>query len=158
MALPPTPQLPRRIVLDTGQQHDEALADSTSIYPGMLLAVQSDGGVLPHATAGGFAERIFAKEEALIGPPSETASVDREFVSGELVPIFVGKPGDRVNALLLAGSNYPVGTQLISHGDGTLYPTTGTPKQIIAVIDAIGGGVNLSATGAVNTRCSVRLV
>lgn len=160
----PTPQKPRRIELATHVLHDEAIAANGSIKPGMLLALNSSSQVLPHATVGGYAVRRFATEEALYSNnPSSPNSVDTAYASGALVSILNCVPGNRVNALLKAGVTYAVGDQLISDGAGRLEKasaaaTTTLVKQIIAEIDEFGGGVNLSATGAVDTLCSVRLL
>lgn len=156
----PTPQKPRRIELATGVRHEEYAAGNGSIKPGMLLVQGSTGTVLPHATAGGFATRWFATEEALIGPPVQDSSVDLAYASGALVSIMTAKPNDRVNALLKAGVAYAVGDFLVSDGAGRLEKLTalasaGLGKQVIAQLDKYSGAVDLSATGAVDTRASV---
>lgn len=123
---------------------------SEAIYPGMLVSIDSSGLIVKHATAGGFGEKAFALEDALQGK-----IVTDVYADADLVPVAIEQSGSLVNALLLAGSNYTVGTQLISHGDGTLYPTTGTPKQIFAVV---AKAKDLSASGAANALGRVRIL
>lgn len=147
----------------------EGLAAGT-IFPGMLL-VQGSTGFTAHATAGGFSERLFAKEDALqggtvLGFPSNyglsgstytgytTAGVGGQ--GPDPVQAIAMVPGGIVNALLQGGHNYPVGTQLISGGDGTLKPTTGSPTQILGVIPQ-GFAINLSASYTTNTLNPVRI-
>lgn len=124
-----------------------------NIWPGMLCKENSSGQAVVHATAGGFAEKIFALEDALQGlaPDTEYTTV------GNMMPLGIFQSGALVNAMLYAGSNYTGGTQLISHGDGTLYPTTGSPSEIIAVVP-YDYALNLSASGAVNTLNPVRIL
>lgn len=122
---------------------------NAAISPGMLMEVMSTGKVKAHATAGGFSERLFAKEDALQGKTKDDAYAEDDMVMGG-----IARSGDLVLALLYAGSSYSIGNQLISHGDGTLYPTTGTPKQIIATVME---AVDLSASGAENTLALVRV-
>lgn len=126
----------------------EALADET-ITPGMLLE-QTATGVKKHATAGGFAERMFAQEDALQGK-----TVADTYAAAAYVSISSEQPGSIINALLLAGSNYTIGTQLISDGAGRLKPTTGTPSQIVAVIVE---ALDLSASDAVDTLGRARVL
>lgn len=134
-----------------------------TILPGMLIE-QASTGVQAHSTAGGFAELLVADEDALqggtiLGFPNNfglnsSTSYTGYTVAGlggvgpDMVQICAEQSGNLLNMLFKAGSNYTIGTKLISAGDGTLKPTTGTPSQIIAVVTA---ALNLSASGAVNT-------
>jgi hypothetical protein len=154
----PTPQKPRTIKLQTQRERCERIAANGSIYPGHLLAVNSSNQVAPHATVGGPASRWFAEEEGLYSLNSGTPnSVDTQYASGALIPIFIAHPGDLVNAILKAGVAYAVGDQLISAGDGTLekassHTSGSTFHTIIGECDV---ALDLSATGAVNTRSAV---
>lgn len=164
----PTPQKPRRIELATHVVHEEAAAANGNVLPGMLLQRNSTGTVQPHGTEGGYHTREFAKEEALVSrnDPAQSggaSSVDTAYASGALVPILEAKPGDRVNAILKAGVSYAVADYLMSDGAGRMKkatsPSTGvTVKQIVGQLDEYSGAVNLTATGAVDTRASIRIV
>lgn len=126
----------------------ELLADNGLIAPGMLLEATATG-VKPHATSVGFAERMFAQEDALQGNTKADL-----YASGSPVSIAIESPGSLVLCLLKAGTNYTKGLQLFSYGDGTLRATTGTPKQLIAtVVDA----TNLSASGTADTLALCRI-
>lgn len=127
----------------------ELNAYNGSIYPGMLVEANAPTTVRPHSTAGGFAELAFAEEDALQGLDASVV-----YTTGSVVRIAIEQRGSLVGALLKAGFNYTAGTKLISAGDGTLKPTTGSPTQIIAgCVDL----VDLSASSAVNTLAIVRI-
>lgn len=127
----------------------ELLADTSGIYPGMLVEATATG-CQKHGTSVGFAERMFAQEDALQG-----GIVDTAYTVSTPVSIACELPGNLVRGLLLAGYNYTKGTKLFSDGAGRLRPTTGSPTQCIAVIvDA----VDLSASGSVDTLTLVRVV
>lgn len=123
---------------------------NAAITPGMLVEVISTKKVQKHATAGGEGENAFATEDALRGK-----TVADDYAEDDVVTVSIEQPGSIVNALLLAGSNYTVGTLLISAGDGTLKPTTGTPAKTFAVVVE---AVDLSASAAVNTLGRVRIL
>lgn len=147
------------------------LPAAATIFPGMLLQA-STGGVIPHGTTGGVAEKMIALEDALqggtiqgywgLGQLSGGAATGYTVVGllgqgPDPVQIAIETSGNMANMLLLAGFNYPVGTFLISDGAGHLKPTTGTPAQTIATIP-YNYGINLSASGAVNTINPVRFL
>lgn len=119
-----------------------------ALSPGMLLQENSSGNLEAHSTAGGFGEGIVAQEDALQGK-----TVSDNYAATDPVNAYIYYPGVITMALLLAGSNYTVGTKLISDGAGRLKPTTGSPtKHFATVITAL----DLSASGAVNTLGQVR--
>ena len=127
---------------------------ATTINPGHLIEEYANGTVgtvRPHSTAGGFAERLFAQEDALQGLETDTNYT----TAGQMVSIVAVVPGGRVLALLKAGTHYTCGMKLISNGDGRLEQTTGSPSQIIAVVDV---DIDLSAGGAVDTLSPVRVL
>jgi len=117
---------------------------------GSLLLENSSGQVVVHGTAGGAAERMFANEDALQG-----LAPDTQYTLGNMVNISSEEPGNIVNALLAPTYNYAIGNFLISNGDGTLKPTTGTPVSIIGVVIQ---ALNLSGSGAVATLNPVRIM
>lgn len=137
-----------------------------TILPGHLIE-QAATGFQVHSTAGGFAERIFAQEDALQGGTVQGVYRNGAYVgytvSGidavgpDPVQAYAELPGNLTLAFLKAGSNYTVGLKLISNGDGTLKPTTGTPSQIIAIVP-LGFALDLTASGAVATLSPVRIL
>lgn len=120
-----TIERPKRIHLLGPGRHEEAYA-AAALTPGHLLATNSDGKVLKHATAGGKAERLFALEDALQGRTINTA-----YAADELVGIVVAAPGDVVYAWLSEGENVTPASLLTSNGDGTL-KVAGGSDEIIA--------------------------
>lgn len=147
------------------------LPAAATIFPGMLIEAVPTG-VQPHSTAGGFAEKMVALEDALQGGTIQgywglyqlgTSTPTGYTVAGvngqgpDQVQIAIEYSGCMAMMLLLAGYNYPVGTKLISDGAGRLKPTTGSPSAIIATIP-YNYGINLSASGAVNTLNPVRFL
>lgn len=103
------------IVLKGEPRHDEMPA-SAALSPGHLIELLSTGKVRKHASAGGTAERLFAKEQALSGGTVSTA-----FAADDLVPIAVCDGDDEVQARVPASAAAIVkGDKLVSNGDGTL--------------------------------------
>jgi len=116
----------------------EQTADA-AISPGHLVE-QTSTGVKKHATEGGFAERMFAQEDALQGK-----TVDDDYAEDDMVSVCLAQRGTLVLAMLAAGTAYVKGTRLISAGDGTLKATTGSPSDHVAVC---AEAKDLSASGA----------
>lgn len=134
-------------------RREEALA-SAEVKPGMLLELDSDGKVKPHATQGGYAERAVAVEDALQGD-----TVSDTYASGALVSFNLEAPGAECQMLLEAGQNAAIGERLISSGNGKLIcenaETSVNIQQLIAVaLEAL----DLSQTGDVDTLIRVRIL
>lgn len=143
-----------RIQLKGGFRLEEAVAAGT-ITPGHLLEVNSDGKVIVHNSEGAYAERLFAVEDALQGN-----EIDDDYSAADLVQYHVVDPGAEVYAYIQAGQDIDIGDLLISGGDGTLIEngqelSTTTVQQIIAVAME---AVDLTASGAVDTRIAVRVL
>lgn len=133
---------------------EEALAGG-AITPGMLVELNSAGKVIAHNSEGAVHERMFAEEDALQGRTIATA-----YALNELVQLWLAQPGDEVNAWLKAGENVAKGAILISAGDGTFIASGSeasatTVQQYSAVAQE---AVDLSGSGAVNTRIRVRVL
>lgn len=144
---------------------------SEKILPGMLIemiASSTVNSVVTPATVrkaatinatGGM--NMYALEDALQGRTvtdsylpggSVGGTTDNGQNVGDPVQAAIEIAGNIVNALLLAGANYTIGTKLGSHGDGKLY-TYSSGKIYAEVLDA----TDLSASGALDTlvRCRV---
>lgn len=141
----------RKILLKGNGFHEEAFA-AAAITPGHLVALASTGKVAVHAVEGGRGERLFAKEAALAGKGIDTA-----YAQDDLVFLYVGQPGDEVNAFIKAGQTITVGEQLISTGDGTLQSVADDVSGVtIAQVFAVALEAITTTSAAVRTR--VRLV
>lgn len=139
---------PTRIQLKGHGVYEEGRAGAT-ITPGMLVAINAAGALIPHGTAGGKAENAFALEDALQGK-----TIRDNYASGDLVFYTIFKPGDVVFARLAAGENVAEGDGLSSNGDGTLQKIAGTESRIAVALEA----VDLSDTGDVVEHIRARIV
>lgn len=155
-----------RIHLAGDFRHEEAVANE-AITPGHLIEIVNASGTLKvqkHNQAGGTAERYFAMENSLEGLRPGVAAgygvtADTAYASGDLVMGGIFGRGAVVSALLKAGTNYTIATELISAGDGTLQKdsdsSTIVRKDVIGVVIE---ALDLSATGATAKRGVVRLL
>jgi len=142
------PEVPKRIHLLGSGRHEEAVA-AGAIRPGDLLKTNSDGEVVVHASAGGYAERNFALEDALQGN-----GIDDNYAADDLVSIVNGAPGDVIYAWLSWGENVAIGDLLVSNGDGALKKLTSTDKPIAVALDTL----NLADSESADERIRVRLL
>lgn len=141
----------RRIHSKGPAERDELIA-AAAISPGMLLERVAAGTVQAHSAEGGYAERMFAEEDALQGD-----TVSDAYAAADPVAILKPQKGSEVNALLAAGYSYTIGMELISAGDGTLIPngqeaSATTVEDIIAVCAETE---DLSDSGDANTLVKV---
>ena len=99
-----------------GYAINKELISAGVITPGHLLVRDGSGTVVVHATAGGRAAPIFAREDDLQGNDITVA-----YASGDLIQMLIFPPGGEVNALVAASAPaIVVGDFLESAGDGTL--------------------------------------
>lgn len=141
------------LIGSTDRGHDEAPA-AAALSPGHLITKDSNGKFAKHATAGGFADKCFAKEDAYRGK-----TVSDAYAADDTVFAHYGISGEVVDALLKPGVSYAKGDELVSAGDGTLQKrsalaSAGLAKQVIGKVET---ALNLSASGAVAARTAVRL-
>lgn len=120
---------------------------NAAIKPGMLIERLSTGKYRAHATSGAPAAFDIAAEDALQGK-----TVDDAYAQGDLVTHGVLAPGYDCQVLLKAGTNYTVGTKLMSNGDGTFVTRTSTNAILCEVDEAC----DLSDSDAVDTLARVR--
>ena len=108
---------PAHNVILSGSVTKREAIGSGAITPGHLLQLNSTAGqVKVHATSGGDAAPIFARENESIGGKISTA-----YSSADTVHYFIAHPGAVVYALVAAGASaITVGDPLESAGDGTL--------------------------------------
>ena len=146
--------MPNRIQLKGYGRQEEAVAAGT-ITPGDLLEVDNAGKVVVHNSEGAVCERAFALEDALQG-----RTISTNYTSGEVVTMLLAAPGDEVYAFIKAGSNVAIGTILISAGDGTLIPEANAASATVVAqrVAVAMAALDLSASGAVDTRVAVRVL
>lgn len=153
------------LVGDLNHQPEESRAGAT-ITPGMLLgqtttALTQAGErprVVPHATAGGPAEKKFAKENGFKGGTMSTdmesisgGGIDDDYATGDTVLIHTCQPGDVIYALVPASATAIVLTDyLTSNGDGRLKKATSTDIRIAVPLEAVNNS-------AVTTDARIRV-
>jgi hypothetical protein len=140
---------PEKIVLKGKYGRYEEGRAAGTIKPGHLIKLNGDNELVVHATAAGFAERAFAREDQLQG-----LTIDDSYADDALVFYYLANPGDEILAWLAAGVNIDEGAGLVSNGDGTLKAVTGSEKQWIGVCRE---AVDNSAGGAA-VRVKIRVV
>lgn len=145
----------RNTIALRGNIAKDELVAAGAITPGHLVKRSSATQCVVHATEGGYAEALFAAEDALQGN-----TVDTAYASTNVVQLLRPSKGQRVNAIIAAGQNVAAGDLLISAGDGTLKRLAGassgvTVRQAIAVA---AEALNLSGGGATAGRCAVDII
>lgn len=107
-----------KTVILKGDPIRKEAAASEAITPGELLAFSS-GKLIPHGTAGGDAQKMFAVEEDFVGD-----GIDTDYAADDQVQYIVARQGDEVNAFLKNGENVARGDPLESDGAGALQKHT----------------------------------
>lgn len=154
---------------DLWERSEESRAGG-AITPGMLLgntttALTQPGEkprVVAHATAGGAAEKKFAKEAgAYVGGNMDVGgasisggTIDDDYATGDTVFIHHAQPGDEIYAIVADGADAIVlSDYLTSAGDGTLKKAATTDVRIAVPLEALD---NSAAT--TNARLPVRIL
>ena len=122
----------------------EEFVAGAAITPGMLVALNASGAVIPHGEAAGNAIPMFALEDELQGK-----TIDDAYEAGAPVQVWVAGRGDIVNAI--AGAEIAAGDFLVSDGTGKLKPVDS------AVSVNITGTVTGAVTGADATLTDLEL-
>lgn len=118
---------------DLAKRTEEYRCGSTSIYPGMLVARDTAGLLIPHGTAGGtFVPGEVAVEDRYLG-----RDIDTPYTSGELVRTFITQPGDVVQLILNTGENAAINSKLSSQGDGTVQVVATTEGVTFEALEAL---------------------
>jgi len=142
------PEVPKRIHLLGDGRHEEFVAAGV-VRPGDLIKMDSDGKVVKHASAGGYAERLFALEDALQGK-----EIGDSYAADDVVGAVVAQPGDVVYAWLSWGENVTKGDTLVSNGDGALKKLSSTDKPIAIALETL----NLADSESADERIRCRIV
>jgi hypothetical protein len=124
---------PKRIHLTKGPEsrYEENYAGAT-ITPGMLIKMNSLNKMVPHSTAGGYAEKAFAIEDALQG-----LTIGDNYTNGTLTRYIIGGAGDVVYAILADGENVVAGDYIASNGDGYVKKVASTNVPVGIALEAI---------------------
>ena len=139
---------PKRIHLRGSGIQEEAIAAS-AIRPGDLIDVDTNGKVAKHASAGGWAEKAFALEDALQGK-----DIDQNYAADDRVSFVIAHPGDIVLAWLSGGETATKGSYLTSNGDGSLKVASSTDVRVAKALEA----VDASDSADVDERIKVRIL
>lgn len=138
---------PRTIMLtlDSAKNLAEAQAGGTAITPGMLCQFDAanNDDIVPHSTADGAAQAIFAVENPIGTPVSGTAAIDVAYGTADTVTYVYAQPGDQIYAYATQSATITVGEYLVSAGDGYLQDEGGTPVpgSIVArALEAVTAG------------------
>lgn len=116
----------RTVVLDSNAMKREGKA-SGAITPGHLLERTSTADTFKvHATAGGFAEPMFAFEDELQGEEIGDAYSDAD----RMFYYHLNK-GDRAVGRIANGEDISRGDELVSNGDGTLKKATPDSSAVV---------------------------
>lgn len=144
------PVKPHRIHLKGPFAMQEEGRAAATIKPGMLISLDSAGTLVPHPTAGGNCEKLFALEDALQG-----RTIDIDYTSGELVFYLKAEPGTEIYALMAPGEDAEIGEYLSSNGDGSLQVVASTEARLAVALE----NVDLSDSAeAANGRIKVRIL
>lgn len=136
---------------DADTNHTErAMATGAAIKPGMLVTVNSAGALIKHATGGGKASPMFAREASYMG-----GSIDRAFLDGEQVPYYTAKPGDWVYAWLAAGHDVAIGELLESDGAGAFRAIGTSGEAVVRALEAVD---NNPGSGGAAVRIKVEVL
>ena len=136
-------------------RHEEIECGAMAITPGMLVAEDSSGELVAHATEGGVAARMVAEVDALQGH-----TLTDDYADGDPVRIDVEHPGNECQILLKAGEDVAIGDILISAGDGTLIKE-GSESSGVTIKDHIAiarEALNLSGSGEVDALLHVMIL
>lgn len=119
----------------------EEYAAGGTITPGHLVALNSAGKVIVHATEAGVILPMFALEDELQGK-----GIDDTYKEDDRVQVWIPGRGDEVYALLAANESVNIGDYLVSKGGGTLKKlasNTVADSQIIGFAVEAAGSVNV---------------
>lgn len=150
---------PETIFLKGDPVYDEREAGG-AITPGHLVSVNGSNQVVVHASAGGRAAALFAKENDIGGD-----DITHAYASGEKVLFMACRPGDEVYAIIADGENIDEGDFLESNGNGELREVDAdasaddivTHSVIAVALEAINAS-DSATTALADRRCKVRIV
>lgn len=131
-------------------EYDEAETLGT-VYPGMLVVLDSNSKLVPHSEEGGRGECGFALEDALQGGAVSTA-----YTNATLGRYILPRKGCEVHARLKTGQTCVIGDELVSAGDGYLN-VRGSAGSGVSEWQTIGIAME-AKTSTANDLIRVRIV
>ena len=121
-----------------------------AIMPGQLIEVQAGGGVVPHETAAGPAQTLFA------GLPFDPEKdLENAYGANERVRAYHLPPGVVVNAQIATGNNVDETTFLVSNGDGALRAYNDGVDEPAAIVARSMENFNNTSGGPFRARVEV---
>jgi len=108
----------KTVILKGDPIRKEAIA-AEAITPGELVAFDANEKLVPHGSAGGNAQKMFAIEEDFVGD-----GIDTDYSAGDQVQYVVAQRGDELYAFIEAAANVSRGDALESNGAGALQAHT----------------------------------
>lgn len=138
------------------RQVEYPVETADTIYPGYLVALNSSGNVIVHATEGGRAERLFATEDPLQG---RTIS-DLYAVADEPCTCILPELGSEVYAMIEDGQDIAIGDLLISSGNGKLKELSDadSPSTVVEVLAIALEAQDLTGSNSSDSLTLVRIV
>jgi len=111
----PTATYPNRIHRKGNFRHEEFKANTSGIYPGMVLEMDSSGEVGPNSSAGGELgdEVLIAQEDVLQGN-----TVDTVYADDSIVSVVIPQKGSVVRMRLAENEVLSIGEKVCSNGNG----------------------------------------
>ena len=136
---------------------EEYNAAEASIYPGMLIALDSDNNVEIHDDEGGTLgdQTMFAMIDYLQGKTKDTV-----YTVDYLVFVIIPNVGSVVNALIEDGQDVSIGDKLCSAGNGKLKVTSDieSGETLAKVVGIAMEDRDLTVSDSDDTISAVRIV
>lgn len=120
------------------------------ITPGDLIELMSTDKVRRHATAGGDAQRMFAKEDSLQGK-----EIGEDYAADDIVFAWTYHRGSEVYALLALNQTIVIGDKLESAGNGKLRKHTASSAGVVEFPESI---VAIAKEAVTTTSAFARIV
>lgn len=105
----------RTVILKNYSKVFEEYEANTTITPGMLIELHTDGKVRPHDNADANVLPMFALEDELQGK-----TIDDDYSNEDIAPCWIPGRGDQAYALLQDDEDVSIGDFLSSNGNGRL--------------------------------------
>lgn len=126
-------RLHNRIDLLYTGQYEEGVA-AAAIRPGEVIAIDADGKLVPHATAGTCYAVLVAIQDQKMG-----VTVDGEYAIGDRVPYIIPKIGDVLAVLLESAETPDYNEFLTTTASGTVKVAASTDTRIFQPLEEKAG-------------------
>ena len=145
-----------RIHCKGSYRHEEMKANEASIYPGMLLKMDSNGEVGMHDDQGGALgdEILIAEEDALQG-----TTVDHAYSDDEIISIIIPNKGSVVRMRLAENEVLSIGEKVCSNGDGYIacIDNVDSPTAVEVVLGIAEEAKDLSSGSTTGALVAIRI-